>query len=42
MGILYNLFVVMGGGGYASYLAFKLGPELPIACRHFGQQIGMG
>ncbi|KRX05699.1 hypothetical protein PPERSA_09839 [Pseudocohnilembus persalinus] len=32
----------MAGGSYATYLSFKLGPQLPIACRHFGQQIGMG
>lgn len=37
MGIIYNICVVLGGGGYATYMAFKLGPELPKACRVFGQ-----
>ena len=43
MGFLKTLFVVLfPGGAFASYLAFKLGPELPIACRNFGRNIGMG
>ncbi len=29
-------------GGYATFLAFKLGMNLPVACRGLGRHIGMG
>lgn len=41
MGFLTTLFmIVVPGGGLATYMALRLGPELPIACRRLGHKIG--
>lgn len=36
------LIILFPGGATAAYFAFRLGPELPIACRNLGRTIGMG
>ena len=42
MGILKTLFLTIPASlGLASYLAFRLGPELPIAARQGGRNLGM-
>ena len=43
MGFIKTIFIILfPGGAFAGYLSFRLGPELPIACRNFGRNIGMG
>lgn len=43
MGWITNiLLVTLPGTAYATYLSFRLGNQLPIACRNLGRSIGMG
>jgi len=43
MGVLRTIvFVLLPGSAYATFLAFRLGPELPVAARLLGNRIGMG
>lgn len=40
--IAYKLFYPVLFSGTATYIAFRLGNELPIASRIAGQKVGMG
>ena len=43
MGFLSTvLMVTLPATSYATFLAFRLGNQLPTACRNFGRNIGMG
>jgi len=43
MGFLTTvLMVTLPATSYTTFLAFRLGNQLPIACRNFGRNIGMG
>lgn len=43
MGFLTTiLMVTLPATSYATFLAFRLGNQLPVACRNFGRNIGMG
>lgn len=43
MGFIKTFFIILfPGTSIAGYFALKLGPELPIACRNLGRNIGMG
>ncbi|KAL4459377.1 hypothetical protein ABPG74_017990 [Tetrahymena malaccensis] len=43
MGWITNLLIItLPGTAYATFISFRLGNQLPIACRNFGRQIGMG
>ena len=43
MGFIKTLLIILfPGGAVGGYMAFRLGSELPIACRNLGRNIGMG
>ncbi len=43
MGFIKTLFIItVPISGSLTLLAFRLGKELPVACRQMGQSVGMG
>ncbi len=43
MGIFSTFFyVIVPGTAYATWMAFRLGKELPLASRKLGRKVGMG
>lgn len=43
MGLIKNILIMfLPGTAFATFFAFKLGPELPKASRRLGRSIGMG
>ena len=43
MAFFYNFVIItIPLSFYATFLAFRMGKDLPKACRNFGREIGMG
>ena len=43
MGFIKSFFILfVPSTAMATYFSFRLGSELPVACKKFGRKVGMG